>query len=748
MSSEGSSHLPVARKDFSQQGTVDWVNLCDHTLDFSIGVLSRCSNAGIDPYTAIIGQMVVKKLKLSPNGHRNVQRALDQLRAFGSFGDVLWFGFGIKSFVRAWAANDEGMSGLSLAAALSECFQEEYTAEVFHEMASLYNTPATLTPSVNQWLQVVRACSGIFATTTFPVIAEQMISLHPARLPWFSCRSVEDGFPLPRDLAIVLDGPSKAANEELAPITAAGSDAGGWIAAIAEWLYGLSVSIHDGGQKLLHANCDEPVRAQVQIIFEAPNQERTNALECISKTYYLRDFRDLIPRVAGDGSHYFANGRLSWETCWYSTFGQDFQDMMALHVDVGTAFGCAAKLLETTLPGQWDSWNVSRRMKGFLPDFDSASGQGLLDNAIRLFPELQVAKYHMDLGFRMASLDALGLYEEKSSTLRRLCQCFRCTYVGPMQQTKNAYCHVRILETIIALCVVLASVTPADGLCLTRSGLQGFYAKVGFNKDTREEITLPDLDKDPGCFSTIVQKIDEHLVSGNNNLVSVAKLFGAPLVSRASSDQLSALSNEGICVYYDTLRELSIRKEKVGRIHVVPGKIEYNNKPFRQIEDQQWLNNDEKPSDWKGNMIDSTNASLMVTERAYSLYLNYELKGFDHLVNIPPAMFISDVLTMPRAICKNEGCPKLLPSLRISKEYQLVHLHGINIIFLQLDNLNSCALVHLVWGVEMSFLKNLACVQCCLHKALAHFFGESYGEGELVTPKPEDPIYPLYFVSR
>ncbi len=158
----------------------------------------------------------------------------------------------------------------------------------------------------------------------------------------------------------------------------------------------------------------------------------------------------------------------------------------------------------------------------------------------------------------------------------------------------------------------------------------------------------------------------------------------------------------------------------------------------------------ENLSDWKGIMTDSTNASLMVTERAFSLYLTYELSfSSAHLVNISPAEFISDVLTQERAICKNEGCPKLVPNLRISKEYQHVHLNEIDIIFLQLDNLNSCAFLYSLCceGPE-SFQKDLACVQCCLHKALAHMVGENYGECELTVPEPDDRIDSVYFISR
>ena len=175
MSSSGDSNLPVAQSMFSQQGSLDWVALTNTSVSFSVGVLNCCSAAGVDPYTVIVGQAIAKNLQLGPVSMENVQHALVDLKSYGGLGNVLWFGFGIKSLICALGTTDEGRSLLAICAALSECYHEDIAAEVMHNVVLLHNPPGALTLATSEWLSLMRACSGIFATTKFPVLAEGLI---------------------------------------------------------------------------------------------------------------------------------------------------------------------------------------------------------------------------------------------------------------------------------------------------------------------------------------------------------------------------------------------------------------------------------------------------------------------------------------------------------------------------------------------------------------------------------------------
>lgn len=85
MSSDDPSQLPVARS-FSNQGTVDLTRLAELSLTFPFMVLARCSAAGVDPYTVIVGQTIAQRLPLGATGDQNVQRALSDLRVYSGFG--------------------------------------------------------------------------------------------------------------------------------------------------------------------------------------------------------------------------------------------------------------------------------------------------------------------------------------------------------------------------------------------------------------------------------------------------------------------------------------------------------------------------------------------------------------------------------------------------------------------------------------------------------------------------------------
>src|SRR5271156_2739532 len=114
-STEDPLSLPVAQNDgFSTKGSLDWVGLTRSTVSFSIGVLSRCAAAGVDPYSVVVGQAIARNLPLGTLGRRNVQEALSELKSYAGLGDALWFGFGIKSFARTLGMTDQGCSLMAI----------------------------------------------------------------------------------------------------------------------------------------------------------------------------------------------------------------------------------------------------------------------------------------------------------------------------------------------------------------------------------------------------------------------------------------------------------------------------------------------------------------------------------------------------------------------------------------------------------------------------------------------------------
>ena len=144
---------------FEQQGTVNWDNLVQQSVTFSVGLLSRLSNYGIDPYSLQVGQYIAQDFVLSSDGQRSVLKALESLTGYRGYASTLWFGFGIDSFARILSKTDQGCSLLALCAALSETFGEEFAVRTMHALVKLKKAPSHLTPSVAQALTIISHCA-------------------------------------------------------------------------------------------------------------------------------------------------------------------------------------------------------------------------------------------------------------------------------------------------------------------------------------------------------------------------------------------------------------------------------------------------------------------------------------------------------------------------------------------------------------------------------------------------------------
>ncbi|KAI9854958.1 MAG: hypothetical protein M1813_000623 [Trichoglossum hirsutum] len=178
----------------------------------------------------------------------HVAEALEGLLTYGSLGKALWFGFGAKNMVRTLAATEEGSTCLALCAAVSECYNELVAAEVFVEMVKSSQSPEDLRPSILQWKALLQSCAGVFAATPFPEKAERYMQLHPhgrslGYEPLQSPEMPRRGCSSPKSLAEALLALAKVTRGEFASVMVIGGADAGWLAAVGEWLFDLSVQV-------------------------------------------------------------------------------------------------------------------------------------------------------------------------------------------------------------------------------------------------------------------------------------------------------------------------------------------------------------------------------------------------------------------------------------------------------------------------------------------------------------------------
>lgn len=108
--------------NFAQQGSVDWVALSNSSVQFSVAVLARLSKAGVDAYTLRFGQVICCNFALEPRAQELVTEAIRKVKKYPSYGDLMWFGFGIKDIVTDLADTEEGLTLVALCAALSTTY--------------------------------------------------------------------------------------------------------------------------------------------------------------------------------------------------------------------------------------------------------------------------------------------------------------------------------------------------------------------------------------------------------------------------------------------------------------------------------------------------------------------------------------------------------------------------------------------------------------------------------------------------
>lgn len=155
------------RLGFAQQGQVDWVAFGNTVYSASLATMQRLASAGVQPVTHGAGLALATQFRLSEVGRRRMDEALQNLKAFPGFERVLYFGFGVQSLVRLLGETQPGINCLALCSCLADSHDEKLAAYVLKELWEVLEFPREYEPAYAQFLALIKACSGVVATTTF-----------------------------------------------------------------------------------------------------------------------------------------------------------------------------------------------------------------------------------------------------------------------------------------------------------------------------------------------------------------------------------------------------------------------------------------------------------------------------------------------------------------------------------------------------------------------------------------------------
>ena len=403
---------------FQQQGSVDWVELSDRSVQFSVAVLARLSKAGIDPLTLQVGRAICTNFSLDPIAQNRISDAILALKKFGSYGNVIWFGFGVKLVITDLAETKEGLILVAICAALSTTYDALYGARVLRELCCLSKTPHLFTPAIRQWKILVELCAGILTTGHFILV-----------LDWFR-RLVSGGRNGQRleanrspttysALAEAILTIAQVTNKTLASVTFTGGFDCVWLAAVAEWIFALDVVIYTSAGVMLYRSRSLDQQPPQVILVYLENDQESSVSEKTSLisggcTLFVREEQNAL------GDVHFFNWRSSWSTILHDTFHESVDELLegknAYHF--GLLLYCMSMLPEPDLPVKFDN-NLADEMPCIFSNNlvdpllwtqDSSRGHKFLAFASERLPELRHCLREFKLGFPSIPRDKMFSY--------------------------------------------------------------------------------------------------------------------------------------------------------------------------------------------------------------------------------------------------------------------------------------------------------------------------------------------------
>ncbi len=551
----------------------------DYTFNMSVipqRLLAQVSGAEIDIYAQWVFMVVSQKLRQSVQGQRRINTALNNLPVYRLPDDKMQLGWTVEHALRNQGVNEGGYEHLALEVLLSEVFSEGYAARVVHEMAVLGAGEADALPHFSQILSQIHSSNGLFINTDFARLVEDYVRLDPFN------RALKGGtisrIASPKSLADALWHLSKVTDGREQQMSVIGGQLISWFAAASDWLFGLRVSIYTADGVKLHANHGDESSQLLLIYNSYPGiiaqigswSDDSEQAKIVARGSPHADTASLVSPQFG--------GRLVYNTILVRVFGSSFR-----HLDreesktFGTVLGSCARILSDIAEKEQSPAGVRRPTATY--------GQGLLDTLNNWLPELRHLQGRMERQLKLTAEDAGHVYTEQTQKLKSMCGCDICCPTNSDNNKKpglEGYCLPSLVETIIALGLLLSGIMVATQIFPTRFGLQNFYLKQA---EKRLHATLNNV-SGHDLFRMLYYDVPD-----TTRLVQVAEVFSGSAPTTDLHPNLVALAHEGICVFL--IRKMEREGSNDGLINVTSGGICVNQKVYRraclgmvQVEDE------------------------------------------------------------------------------------------------------------------------------------------------------------------
>lgn len=621
-----------ASSNFQQQGTVDWVELSGRSVQFSVAVLARLSKAGIDPFTLQVGRAICTNFSLHPIAQGRISDAILALKKFASYGDVIWFGFGVKHVVTDLAETEEGLALVAVCAALSTTYDSLYGARVLRELCGLCKAPLTFSPAIRQWKILVELCAGILTSSHFGLVLDGFRRLvsrggnTPPKLETKRCPTTYSA------LAEAILTIAQVTTKRLASATFTGGLDCVWLAAVGEWVFSLDVIIYNSADLALYRSRSlDQQPPQITVVYVENMTEWEEQSFVSEKTSLIRSGRTLFVREDDNplGDPHFFNWRSSWSTILHDTFHGAVDELLS--GDNGYQFGlylyCVSMIQEPDLRYKEDH-DTPHLISGNLVEpllwtQESSRGHKFLSFASKRLPELGQCLEHDFSSIPQNKVGSAGfaarnIFEsECKAHCRNLSQ-----YVG------KSVCLRKLAEVIVNfLWITLVSdiereITPSV------TGLSNLYRRLDDNENQIGH-------RDDGGAQEMALVF--HVLSGlsvDSEEQTLTSLEEQPLLppgrlpSKQSSRYLAKVG-AGICVYRQALEDPNLPPDSIFKFRVVPGYISHADAVFKRIRNLSGFRNPLEVRFDASSTFQSVDAIVQETDRDSELAMAYQVNFVD-----------------------------------------------------------------------------------------------------------------------
>lgn len=670
---------PTTDVGFVQQGSVDWVSFSKSTVSMSVEILARFQAAGVQEVTYAGALQLTTRFALHGLGRQRLWDALHRLDVYKAPANLLYFGFGHRSFLRFLSETVSGLKCIALCSSLAEMHSEDVAARIMSSLWGEFGYPEDIEPSHHQFKCLIRACGGALAKSPFPEMASRMLGAD-----WNLFERLRSECSEPEDTAKTLRALFEITRGVRDSVTVVGGIECSFIAAISHWLFDLSLFVEDGDGNPLFVSSTATTpttRDSSQVHIRYMDSSQLSSAVVTQSTFVLRDPQEMLIHTP-DSRLRCIRTRVSWEICLNYTFGQSFQDLLSHPTVFGQILGGAARIYKALAESEPDVSVFSRL--DFVDFCEASHGAGFIRSTGEIFAELASPNLSQAMQASLSTTigRAVSLIAEAIFALRRRCLCPICD-TSNRTYKPEVPCLLALTTTIIELITTIASThrEAADNLCPNPAGLAILYKRNYTNfrlagGSRRGEFLYLVLGLKSASSDASLRP--KNMASIMANPICVFTGYELSQSEQESYNWRTAVCENGICVFMEGLVSMTARPELLRRVHIIPGHIARGARVYESIWDvahtpppdlqsidlQPGAQIVENPS--QGAIPEKGDMTALVSEPGGPGQLSFFYRvsiAHKNVIILPGRITASVLKHSGRIPCRRSNCPTVLDAL-------------------------------------------------------------------------------------